>query len=169
MWHAAHPLSGFDPRCLRYIHLSDGQKVVSKTANEGSIPSGCAPLFSLLTGTNRVGDARLSVTSFEKGISGSRTQNSLRCVLTIPSGFPRKRKQISKGFLPAGNPGSPVYDLYMIHIAPYGDSSKIFGKFFKVSDIPLPAQYLRRHQSPPCACCEIQAIFLYSLHASYPF
>lgn len=59
MWHAAQPLSGFEPRCLRYIHLSDGQKVVSKTANEGSIPSGCAPLFSLLTGTNRVDDARL--------------------------------------------------------------------------------------------------------------
>ena len=131
MWHAAHPLSGFDPRCLRYIHLSDGQKVVSKTANEGSIPSGCAPLFSLLTGTNRVGDARLSVTSFEKGISGSRTQNSLRCVLTIPSGFPRKRKQISKGFLPAGNPGSPVYDLYMIHIAPSPEISKKLRELLK--------------------------------------
>ena len=72
-----------------------------------------------------------SVISFEKGISGSRTQNSLRCVHIIPSGFPRKRKQISKGFLPAGNPGSSVYDLYMIHIAPSGKLSKEFRKFFK--------------------------------------
>ena len=78
--------------------------------------------------------------------------------LSLFPGITRKRKHFSKGFLPAGNPGSSVYDLYMIHIAPYGDSSKVFGKFFKVSDIPLPAQYLRRHQSPPCACCKIQAL-----------
>ena len=65
----------------------------------------------------------------EKGYPGIGPGNSLHCVLTIPSGFPRKRKHFSKGFLPAGNPGSPVYDLYMIHIAPSGKSSKDFEMF----------------------------------------
>ena len=50
--------------------------------------------------------------------------------LSLP-GITRKRKQISKGFLPAGNPGSSVYDLYMIHIAPSGKSSKDFEMFLK--------------------------------------
>ena len=79
-----------------------------------------------------------SVISFEKGISGVRTQNSLRCVLTIPSWFPRKRKQISKGFLPAGNPGSSVYDLYMIHIAPSPETSRKLRDLFKKLT-PCPA------------------------------
>ena len=50
--------------------------------------------------------------------------------LSLPGVTP-ECKQISKGFLPAGNPGSSVYDLYMIHIAPFENSSKAFGKFFK--------------------------------------
>ena len=50
--------------------------------------------------------------------------------LSLP-GITRKRKQISKGFLPAGNPGSSVYDFYNTHIAPSAESSKDFEMFLK--------------------------------------
>ena len=66
-----------------------------------------------------------------KGISGSRTRNSSRCILTIPSGYYPECKQMSKGFLPAGNPGSPVFNFSNIHIAPFWKSSKDFGKLFE--------------------------------------
>ena len=71
------------------------------------------------------------VRSCKRSIRESDPEAACAAVLLLLSGFPRKRKQISKGFLPAGNPGSSVYDLYMIHIAPSGKLSKEFRKFFK--------------------------------------
>jgi hypothetical protein len=74
---------------------------------------------------------RRFVRSCKRSIRESDPEAACAAVLLLLSGFPRKRKQISKGFLPAGNPGSPVYDLYNTHIAPSGKLSKEFRKFFK--------------------------------------
>ena len=69
------------------------------------------------------------VRSCKRSIRESDPEAACAAVLLLLSGFPRKRKQISKGFLPAGNPGSSVYDLYMIHIAPSVKSSKDLENF----------------------------------------
>ena len=66
-----------------------------------------------------------------KGIPGNRTRKQHTLRPHYPFRVSPECKQISKRFLPADNPGSSVYDLYMIHIAPFKKSSKVFGNVLK--------------------------------------
>ena len=58
--------------------------------------------------------------------------DNLSPALSLP-GITRKRKQISKGFLPAGNPGSSVYDLYIY----LSSSARKISSYLRMISLPV--------------------------------